>query len=225
MVGVMNPLGWAFAGPLILDPPVRWLALSPAREAPVGILFVGSCKELGRDGATSTGNRENFRDEARGTRKESVVLMLGADRAEATSSASSSTTTRCSAAQSFMVIWLMAGGAPLAPPAIKPCEPTSHAGASGQRAASGRMRIIKAGVGVGVGVGMPAISGGEPYSAVTFEWAGDGVTPKREEIKRSSPTVSPYRSITPSAERRRCGRSAEAADFTTTARGQRAETK
>ena len=34
MVGVMRPLGWAFTGPLILDPSVRWLALSSAREAP-----------------------------------------------------------------------------------------------------------------------------------------------------------------------------------------------
>jgi len=42
--------------------------------------------------------------------------MLGAERADATSSAYSSTTTRCSAAQSFTVIWLMAGGARLAPP-------------------------------------------------------------------------------------------------------------
>ena len=40
MIGVMNPLGWAFTGPLILDPSVRWLVLSPAREAP-GWAFVG----------------------------------------------------------------------------------------------------------------------------------------------------------------------------------------
>src|SRR5664280_2301264 len=34
MVGMMRPLSWAFTGPLILDPSVRWLALSPARDAP-----------------------------------------------------------------------------------------------------------------------------------------------------------------------------------------------
>src|SRR5664280_958005 len=34
MVGVMRPPSWAFTGPLILDPSVRRLALSPAREAP-----------------------------------------------------------------------------------------------------------------------------------------------------------------------------------------------
>jgi hypothetical protein len=50
---------------------------------------------------------------------------VGADRVEATLSASSSTTTRCSAAQSFMVIWLMAGGAPLAPPG-PPSSPASQ---------------------------------------------------------------------------------------------------
>ena len=34
IVGVMRPLGWVFTGHLILDPSVRWLALSPARHAP-----------------------------------------------------------------------------------------------------------------------------------------------------------------------------------------------
>jgi len=40
MIGVMNPLGWAFTVPLIPDPSVRWLVPSPAREAP-GWAFVG----------------------------------------------------------------------------------------------------------------------------------------------------------------------------------------
>jgi len=30
---VMNPLGWAFTGPLILDSSVGWLVVSPEREA------------------------------------------------------------------------------------------------------------------------------------------------------------------------------------------------
>jgi hypothetical protein len=34
MVGVMNPLGWAFTALFFSDPSVRRLALSPAREAP-----------------------------------------------------------------------------------------------------------------------------------------------------------------------------------------------
>ena len=34
IVGVMKPLGWAFAGPLILDPSVGWLVLPTAHEAP-----------------------------------------------------------------------------------------------------------------------------------------------------------------------------------------------
>jgi hypothetical protein len=34
MVEVMRPLGWAFTGHLTLDPSLRWLALSPARDAP-----------------------------------------------------------------------------------------------------------------------------------------------------------------------------------------------
>jgi hypothetical protein len=34
MDGVMNPLGWAFTALLFSDPSVRWLVLSPAREAP-----------------------------------------------------------------------------------------------------------------------------------------------------------------------------------------------
>jgi hypothetical protein len=50
---------------------------------------------------------------------------LGSDQAEATSSESSLTTRRCSTAQSFMVIWLMAGGAPLAPPG-PPSSPGSQ---------------------------------------------------------------------------------------------------
>jgi hypothetical protein len=29
---VMNPLGWAFTAPLILDPSVEWLLVSPERE-------------------------------------------------------------------------------------------------------------------------------------------------------------------------------------------------
>ena len=33
IVGVMKPLGWAFAGPLILDSSVGWLVVSPEREA------------------------------------------------------------------------------------------------------------------------------------------------------------------------------------------------
>ena len=33
-VGVMKPLDWAFAGPLILDPSVGWLVLPTAHEAP-----------------------------------------------------------------------------------------------------------------------------------------------------------------------------------------------
>src|SRR5665213_1631001 len=73
MVGMMRPLSRAFAGPLILDPSVRWLALSPARDAP------------GRDSArwlisrTGSGRRHmewqpgELRDEARATRKESAV--------------------------------------------------------------------------------------------------------------------------------------------------------
>jgi len=73
MVGVMNPLGWAFAGPLILDPSVRWLALSPARGVPGRDSVRWLISRTGSDRATSTGNGENFRDEARGTRKESVV--------------------------------------------------------------------------------------------------------------------------------------------------------
>lgn len=40
MIGVMNPLGWAFTALLFSDPSVRWLVLSPAREAP-GWDFVG----------------------------------------------------------------------------------------------------------------------------------------------------------------------------------------
>jgi hypothetical protein len=51
--------------------------------------------------------------------------MLGAGRNEATSSASMLTTTRCRTAQSFMVIWLMAGGASLAPPG-PPSSPGSQ---------------------------------------------------------------------------------------------------
>jgi len=73
MVEVMNPLGWAFTALLFLDPSVRWLALSPAREAPGRDSVRWLISRTGSDGATSTGNRENFRDEARGTRKESVV--------------------------------------------------------------------------------------------------------------------------------------------------------
>ena len=73
IVGVMNPLGWAFAGPLILDPSVRWLALSLAREAPGRDSVRWLISRTGSDGATSTGNRENFRDEARGTRRDHVV--------------------------------------------------------------------------------------------------------------------------------------------------------
>jgi len=34
MVGVMNPLGWAFTAQLFSDPSVRWLTLSPAHETP-----------------------------------------------------------------------------------------------------------------------------------------------------------------------------------------------
>ena len=37
---VMNHLGWAFTALLFSDPSVRWLVLSPAREAP-GWAFVG----------------------------------------------------------------------------------------------------------------------------------------------------------------------------------------
>ena len=70
---VMNPLGWAFTGPLILDSSVRWLALSPAREAPGRDSVRWLISRTGSDGATSTGNWENFRDEAWGTRKESVL--------------------------------------------------------------------------------------------------------------------------------------------------------
>jgi hypothetical protein len=40
MIGVMNHLGWAFTALLFSDPSVRWLVLSPAREAP-GWAFVG----------------------------------------------------------------------------------------------------------------------------------------------------------------------------------------
>jgi hypothetical protein len=57
MVGVMNPLGWAFAGPLILDPSVRWLALSPAREAPGRDSVRWLISRTRSDGATSMGNR------------------------------------------------------------------------------------------------------------------------------------------------------------------------
>jgi hypothetical protein len=50
---------------------------------------------------------------------------LGADRAEATSPASSSATTRCLAASLPMVTWLMVGGATLAPPG-PPSSPGSQ---------------------------------------------------------------------------------------------------
>ena len=34
MVGVMNPLGWAFTAMVFLDPSVGWLVLPTAHEAP-----------------------------------------------------------------------------------------------------------------------------------------------------------------------------------------------
>src|SRR5450759_3297475 len=108
----------------------------------------------------------------------------------------------------------MAGGAPLAPP-----DPPSSAGSqpptpapavngrpTAERRHKGTPRRRHAGDLRG-----RAVFRNDPLRA------GDGVTPKREEIKKSPPTVSPYRSITPSAERRRCGRSPKKADFTITA--------
>jgi hypothetical protein len=93
--------------------------------------------------------------------------MLGADRAEATSSASSSTTTRCSAAQSFMVIWLMAGGAPLAPPG--PPSKTGSRPPTPEPAVKGRPKAERGHFKADPGAGVPVTSGVEPYSAAALD--------------------------------------------------------
>src|SRR5664280_3316605 len=128
--------------------------------------------------------------------------MLGADRAEATSSASSLTTTRCSAAQSFMVIWLMAGGAPLAPPGPPSSpgsqpptpEPAVKGRPTAERGHQGRPRRRSAG----------DLRGRAVFRNDHLR-AGDGVTPTDEGVKRGPTTVLPRWSPSHRACRRRCG--------------------
>ena len=116
MIGVMNPLGWAFTALLFSDPSVRWLVLSPAREAP-GWDFVGWLME--RTGSVRRHMEEQpgpFGEEGRGARNEPVAHDIAANRAGTTSPASSSTPTRCRAVSLSMITRSMAGGAPFVPP-------------------------------------------------------------------------------------------------------------
>jgi len=116
MVGVMNPLGWAFTGPLILDPSVRGLTRFPTREAP-GWAFVGWLMQ--RTGSVWRHMEEQpgpFGEKGRGARSEPVTHDTAANRAGTTSPASSSTPTRCGAVSLLSITWSMAGGAPFAPP-------------------------------------------------------------------------------------------------------------
>ena len=103
----------------------------------------------------------------------------------------------------------MTGGALFAPPGASSIAgsalPTPRA------AVKGRPEAERGHKGLHPGAGVPAISG-EPYSAVTFDgWSRCDT--EREETQRSPLTVSPYPSITPSAERRRCVHSPEAAEL------------
>jgi hypothetical protein len=115
-VGVMNPLGWAFTGPLILDPSVRWLTLSTAREA-AGWAFVRWLME--RTGSARRHIEEQpgpFGEGGGGAQNEPVAHDIATNRAGTTSPASLSTPTRCRAVSLLSITWSMAGGAPFVPP-------------------------------------------------------------------------------------------------------------
>lgn len=115
MVGVMNPLGWAFTAQLFSDPSVRWLTLSPAHETP-GRDFVRWLME--RTGSARRHLEEqpgSFGEEGRGARNEPVAHDIGFNPARTASPPSSSTPTRCRTVSLLSVTWSMAGGAPVAP--------------------------------------------------------------------------------------------------------------
>jgi hypothetical protein len=116
MVGVMNPLGWAFTALLFSDPSVRWLTLSPAHEA-VGWDFVRWL--MHRTGSARRHLEEQpgpFGEGGGGARSEPVAHDIATNRAGTTSPASSSTPTRCWAVSLLSITWSMAGGAPFVPP-------------------------------------------------------------------------------------------------------------
>jgi hypothetical protein len=116
MIRVMNLLGWAFTGPLILDPSVRWLVLSPAREAP-GWAFVRRLMQRTGSVRRHMGEQPGpLGQKGRGARNEPVAHDIAANRAGTTSPASSSTPTRCRAVSLLSITWSMAGGAPCVPP-------------------------------------------------------------------------------------------------------------
>jgi hypothetical protein len=115
-VKVMNPLGWAFTALLFSDPSVRWLVLSPAREAP-GWDFVRRLMQRTGSVRRHMGEQPGpLGQKGRGARNEPVAHDIAANRAGTTSPASSSTPTRCRAVSLLSITWSMAGGAPFAPP-------------------------------------------------------------------------------------------------------------
>ena len=198
MIGVMNPLGWAFTGPLILDPSVRRLALSPAREAP-GWDFVGWLMQ--RTGSIRRHMEEQpapFGEEGRGARREPVAPDIAANRAGTTSPASSSTPTRCRAVSFSTITWSMAGGAPCpAWSTIERWEPPLHAGAGSQGTAGGRERTLRPTP--APACRRPPGSSRIPQRPLT---AGDGVAPT-DDPRRSANRSAALPPITLSAERRR----------------------
>jgi hypothetical protein len=196
----MNPLGWAFTALLFSDPSVRWLTLSPAREAP-GWAFVGWLMQ--RTGSVWRHMEEQpgpFGEEGRGDRNEPDAHDIGTNRAGTTSPASSSTPTRCRACRCCRSSGRWRVGRLL--------SRLVHHRALGadlphrcRQSRDGRRpsEDIKADPGAGV----PATSGVESCSAAALDgWRRRG-TNRRPRRSANRPAALPP--ITLSAEWRRCG--------------------
>ncbi len=216
MIGVMNPLGWAFTALLFSDPSVRWLVLSPAREAP-GWAFVGWLMQ--RTGSVWRHLEEQprpFGEEGRGARSKPVAHDIAANRAGTTSPASSSTPTRCRAVSLLSITWSMAGGAPFVPPgppssagsrpptpvpAVKgrPEAEQGHQGRPRRRRPPGSSRIPQRPLTAGDGVAPTD----DPHRSANRSAALPPITLSAERRRRRGSPRAPERTPTRSARRRR----------------------